>query len=124
MEWKIELNQEVEIISTVVSGILTLDGIKKIYIDVLKLAIQNNVHKLISDYRKVVLDISIFDIYHLPQTLKELGRIPRQKSALVYSVNSPDKSNYSFFDNRCYNSSHNSRVFTDFCDAYQWLVSD
>ena len=124
MEWKIELKQDVGIISTIVSGIVTLDGIKIFYIEVLKLARQHNVHKLISDYRKAILDVSTVDIYHLPQTFKELGRTHGQKSAIVYSVNSPDTSNYSFFDNRCFNSSHNSRIFTDFDDAYQWLVSD
>lgn len=124
MEWKIDFLHEAGIVSTVVSGTLTLEGIKKIYAETLKLAKQNNVTKLISDYRKVSLDLSIIDIYHLPQTLIKLGRTNDLKSAIAYSVNSPDKSNYTFFDTRCFNLSLNTKVFTDYNDAYQWLLND
>lgn len=124
MEWKIDLLHDAGVVSTVVSGILTLDGIKKIYTETLKRAKQNNVTKLINDYRNVSLDLSVIDIYHLPQTLLKLGRTNHHKSAIAYSINSPDKPNYAFFDTRCYNLALNTKVFTDYDDAYLWLVSD
>jgi hypothetical protein len=124
MGWKIEFIQDAGIISTTVSGAVTLDEIKKIAEEVFKEAKRSEVNKLISDCRKVTLDLSTVDIHDLPQTFRELGRTPSQRSAIVYSANSLNKSDYEYFDTRCFNSSYNAKVFTDYDEAYQWLIDD
>ena len=105
MRWNIEFIEATGIISTTVSGVVTLDEIKKISDEVYKEATRRDVNKLISDYRDVSLDLSTVDIHNLPQTLRELGRTSNQRSAIVYSANSLNKSDYDYFDTRCFNSS-------------------
>jgi hypothetical protein len=124
MGWKIEFIQDAGIISTTVSGVVTIDEIKKIADEVFKEAARRDVTRLISDYRNVSLNVSTADIHDLPETLKKLGRTSKIKSAIIYSVNSSNKSDYYFFDTRCFNSMLNSKIFTDYDAAYQWLMDD
>jgi hypothetical protein len=124
MGWKIEFIQDHGIVLTTVSGIVTLDDIKKISGDAYKKASGNDANKLFSDYRKASLHLSISDIMDLPHTLWNLARRSAYRSAIVYSVNSKNKPNYDFFNTRCFNSSHYAKVFTDYDEAYHWLIDD
>jgi hypothetical protein len=124
MGWEIEFIQDHGIVSTTVSGIVTLDDIKKISEDAYTEAKGNDANKLFNDYRKASLHLSISDIMDLPHTLWNLGRRSKYRSAIVYSVDSKNKPDYDFFNTRCFNSSHYAKVFTDYDEAYIWLIYD
>lgn len=124
MGWKIEFIQDHGIISTTISGIVTLVDLRKISEDAYKEAKSNDAKKLISDYRKASLHLSINDIMDLPHTLWNLARKSKFRSAIVYSVISKNEPDYDFFNTRCFNSSHYAKVFTDYDDAYLWLIYD
>ena len=124
MGWKIEVIQDHGIISTTVSGIVTLDDIRKISEDSYTEAKGNDANKLFNDYREASLHLSISDIMDLPHTLWNLGRRSNYRSAILYSVNSKNKPDYDFFNTRCFNSSHYAKVFTDYDEAYRWLIYD
>lgn len=122
MKWQIEYRQDVEIISTVVSGAVTLEGVKKVSTELLELAKQKAVSQFLTSFRDISNNISIFEIYNLPKTLRDLGINTSDKIAIVYPMNSPFKSLFSFFDTRCFNSSLNVKVFPDYEIAYNWLI--
>lgn len=124
MGWKIESMQDAGIILTTVSGVVTIDEIKKIADEVFKEAARRNITRLISDYRNASLNVSTADIHDLPETLKKLGRTSDIKSAIIYSVNSSNKSDYDFFDTRCFNSMLNAKIFADYDAAYEWLTDE
>jgi hypothetical protein len=124
MGWEIKFIQDHGVVSTTVSGIVTLVDIKKISEDAYKEAKSNDANRLFSDYRGASLHLSISDIMDLPHTLWNLGRRSNFRSAIVYSVDSKNKPDYDFFNTRCFNSSHYAKVFTDYDEAYQWLIYD
>ena len=123
MEWESKYIQEDGIVATTVHGFATLERIKNITIVLLNLAKQYNSHKFITDYRNISQCISTMEIHSLPQTLLDIGFSRSNYVALVYSADSPDASNFTFFDARCFNSSMNIRVFTDYDEAYNWLLA-
>lgn len=124
MEWLIEYRQDLGIISTIVSGTVTLDGIVLVSAKLLELAAQNGVCRYFSDYRNVSLTISVLEIHNLPQTLRSLGMSNNDKVAILYSPDSQDASNFTFFDTRCFNTRLNVKVFSDSETAYTWLLGD
>ncbi len=123
MEWESKFLQEDGIVATAVHGLVTLERIKNITIILLNLAKQYNSHKFITDYRNISQSISTMEIHNLPQTLLDLGCSRADYVALVYSADSTDASNFIFFDARCFNSSMNIRAFTDYDEAYNWLLA-
>jgi hypothetical protein len=112
------------IISTTVSGVVTIDEIKKIADEVFKEAKRRDVTKLTNDYRNASLNVSSADIHDLPKHLLNSVEPTNLKSAFVYSVNTSNKPDYDFFDTLCFNSMLIFKVFTDYDAAYQWLVDD
>lgn len=124
MEWTIEHIEQDGIIKTVVNGAVGLEDVKNISREVFSFSKQQGITRLLSDYRNASLNISVSEVYELPETFKKLGRTPEFVSAVVFSADSKDKRNYDFYDTRCFNSAVNTRVFTDYDRAYQWLASE
>lgn len=123
MEWESKYIPEDGIVASTVQGVATLESIKSITIALLDFAKQYECHKFISDYRNISQQISTMELYALPQTLLDIGFSLADKAALVYSAESVDASNFTFFDNRCYKSSMIIRAFTDYDEAYNWIVT-
>ena len=123
MKWEITYLQDAGIIYTIVSGAVTLEGIKEVSTERTGLARQKGANRFISDYRNVSKNISTLEIYNLPQTLRDNGMRAGDKIALIYSADSLDKSDFTFFGTRCYNTSlTNVKLFTDYDDAYNWIT--
>jgi hypothetical protein len=61
-------------------------------------------------------------IYNLPNIMLDLGMNISYKTAIVYPTDSPLKTLFVFFDSRCFNSSINLKVFSEFNKGYDWLL--
>lgn len=121
MEWHIEYRQDVGIISTEITGIVTLEEVKKASIEIIELSNQTDVGKFITRFYDISQEITLLEIYGLPQIMLGLGMKYSDRIAVIYPMNSPLKHLFNFFDNRCFLSSVNIKVFSDFDTGYRWL---
>ena len=122
MKWQIEYRQDVEIISTEISGTVTLEGIKKVSAELVEFAKQKVANRFITKFCDISQDISIVEIYNLPKIMRDLGIKNSDRIAIVYPTDSPLKSLFAFFDTRCFNSSLDMKVFSNFDKGYDWLL--
>jgi hypothetical protein len=104
VRWQIEYRQDVEIISTEISGSVTLEGIKKVSVELIELAKQKTANRFITKFSDISQDISLLDIYNLPNIMLDLGMNISDKIAIVYPTDSPLETLFVFFDSRCFNS--------------------
>ena len=122
MEWETRYIEEDGIIATTTHGIATLESIKMLAANLVYLGKQHGSHKFINDNRNISHRLSTIEIHNLPQTLLDIGHSRLDRVAIVYSANSAEAPNFIFFDARCHNSSMNIRAFTDYDEAYRWLL--
>lgn len=124
MEFKVDVNANDCVIVATVSGDVTASDIKSTVTELNKIVTAEGITQILCDYRKASSKMSIFDIYNLPQELLDAGASYSHTVALVYSADSVNISNISFFDTRCINSNLPVTLFTNYDEAYKWLASD
>jgi hypothetical protein len=122
MEWEIKHLQDIGIISAVVSGAMTSEGIKKHTGELLEASRKSGVNRVLCDCRTASPNITLSEIYYLPQILKDLGVSHHHKVAIVYSASPATDPYFIFLDDCCYNTGLGQRVFTDYETAYRWLL--
>ena len=121
MNWDITCFPDVGIISSVVSGRVTSEGICKLLIELLEMSKQTGAKRFICDNRGVSLDMSVHEVHQMPKTLLKLGLTNSEKVAIVYSANSSYTHYFTFFDTMCLISPLIIKTFTNYDEASRWL---
>ena len=121
MPWEIETWQNEKLIYLKASGSMSLDSIKQMCSETIAEANKQGLTKYLVDFRDMVPDIEIINIYSLPEILEELGDNRLSKTAMVFSQDSKEKEKFSFFQTVSFNRGFNVRLFTKIDEARKWL---
>jgi hypothetical protein len=124
LAWKIEYWQKEHILYAEISGPIYLDTLKRFASEIIVSLSINNVTRVLMDYRDATLEVSILDIYELPNILKKLGYSPGIQIAVVYSEASEKKESFLFYENVLRNAGFVHRVFTDLLESLAWLKNN
>jgi hypothetical protein len=123
MDWTVEYLKDDNIIRTVVTGRVTLEGINRLLVERFELSKQTGTRLFLSDYRHVSLGVSVNDVHQMPKSVYESGLVgQRDKIAVVYLENSPHNHHFTFFDTMCSLSPLNCKTFVDPDVARSWLL--
>lgn len=124
MEWDIQHLPEDNIIVVVNRGTATIEEVTRMNLELAEFSKQHTCHKHLIDFRLVRDMMTTLGIHNLPKDLIDIGYQLQTRVALIRSSDKVALSNFSFFENRCHNSSMpNIKIFTDYDDAYNWLLS-
>ncbi|MBN2019056.1 MAG: STAS/SEC14 domain-containing protein [Sedimentisphaerales bacterium] len=124
MEHSIDYLEPEGIVHAKTSAALTLDAIKQLSQEALRVGRKHGVFRFLADYRDSELDLSILEIDDLPAILKDIGIGSEDKIAVLFNPESPKKSLFLFFQNVAFLRSLQFRVFPDEDKALAWLKSD
>ncbi|UCD99695.1 MAG: hypothetical protein JSV42_02900 [Chloroflexota bacterium] len=75
----------------------------------------------LNDLRKAKLDLSLVELYLIPEMLNAVGFPQSLKRALIVSSDSPDLEDYAFFETTSVNRGHRVKIFIDQDEAMNWL---
>jgi hypothetical protein len=103
---------------------MTLGEVEEIVTKIAKIAKEKDCRLIFTDFRKVSRKLSIFQIYELPDRIKNIFdsfgiNILLYKRASVVAT---DLDDYVFHENVMVNRGHNEKVFTDIEKAKEWLI--
>jgi hypothetical protein len=112
------------IIEVKVQGDLTLQRVKEIASEIMKISKEQNCFLLLTDLREATVKLSTLEIYELPKTLSEIAAsyglgIYQFKRVFVAPKG---QDNLTFFDNVSFNSAQNAKYFFDVDEARSWLL--
>jgi hypothetical protein len=115
-----------KIIVTKITGLITIDGIKKGLEDILKLSLEHDCQLWINDFSEAVLDVPIYQILKYVESLSNLTEILGEKRFRIRRaiVKNEQSDSFLFFEDKSVNTGHNLRVFSDFQSARSWLCGE
>jgi hypothetical protein len=122
MNWTIAFDEPLEIIRATVSGKLTADGIKLLEAELIEESRRRDNYRCLCDCRGVGIDISLGEIYDLPEELRALGVMSYHMVAVLHSATPEVLPFFTFFDDRCYNVGLSQKTFSDYDLACLWLT--
>lgn len=123
MKCNIKCHTDSNYISAFISGEVSVERVKKLAIELIGISKQTNVTRFLVDYRNGSLASSVTEVHKLPETLLELGISANESFALVYQAGSPRAHLFNFFESLCVFRPLNIKVFTNYDEAYQWLIT-
>jgi hypothetical protein len=123
MAHTIVYNPDTRVIEIKFRGDITLEEVKKLYSESLRVAKQENCFLFLSDYRDASMKLSTLEIYDLPKILSSIftaAEVPAYhlRRALVVAK---DQKDYRFFETVTSNSGQTARIFQDVAEAQKWL---
>jgi hypothetical protein len=122
MNWVITYDDSIEVIRAVISGGLSVAGIKTMMIELLEESRNRDLYRLLCDCRDVTTGISLADAYTLPAELRTLGVRSYHMFAFVYSAGPVMTPLFTFLDDRAHNVGLSHKTFTDYDLACLWLT--
>jgi hypothetical protein len=121
MKWKIEYLEKEGIVFAQASGPTTVEEHSKFTTEAIDCAREHNTRKIFIDLMKMAPDLTVLQIDHLPDALKQAGVTPEYKMAVLFDFSSPLKNNFVFFGNVALIKSLKIRPFADKKSALEWL---
>lgn len=126
MSFCIGYDAEHNIIEGVFTGLVNSNILKQYSIDCEKIYKENRCNLSLSDYRDATFEISVVDIYRLPQKhndlLNSVGlNIHILKRAAVFSKEAFNLAQ--FFEDVAVNRGQKFKGFTDKVEALEWLLT-
>jgi hypothetical protein len=117
MKFKVYFDQAYDCIRIEIHGEFSSSNLPSITAEVTKLYEKHGTKSIINDMRDVVLTEGSFDIYKMPEKIRNSGIVSGIKRALVVpEVNEQ----FQFFENVFVNQGHRVKIFTDISAAEQW----
>ena len=125
MDWKINYLEEDDIVLIkILNPINTLGKMQQNAVEAASLANYNQSQKYLIDQRGVNFELSLMEVEHLPDILKEAGINPQSKIALLMDPDSPNKHLFEFTKNILSLASIKFKLFTDEDEAVTWLKAE
>ena len=125
MTYSVTFNEEAGFIHAVYEGDLDMTGITGMMREVGITIRDHDCYRVLSDYSKARMTISIADLYEMPKLIlkrsKEIGvSAYKIKRALIIPIAAYE--NFRFFENVSLNNSQTVKIFTDVDQAKEWLL--
>ena len=108
-----------------IQGSLTLNAVRDITLEVMRLAKEQDCFLVLGDYREMtVANLSTVDIYDVPKIITDVATasglpVHKFKRALVVAQ---DLDDFSFFETVTLNRGQNVKIFQDMAEARKWLT--
>ena len=122
MPWQVDRNEELDLIESVYTGPFTMKDVRDATAKALSLAIGNGPHLFLSDISGAHSELSVMDIYALPDQWEAAQSNRSNKLAVVVSGESLNPGDLQFYENVCKNRGWNVRVFEVRQAAVEWLI--
>jgi hypothetical protein len=119
-------NSELHIVESKLQGDMTLGEVEEIVTKIAKIAKEKDCRLIFTDFREVSRKLPMWQIYELPDRLKNIFAA-FDINVLVYkraNVAAKDLDDYVFHENVMVNRGQNEKVFTDIDKAKKWLVGN
>jgi hypothetical protein len=126
MPYIVQYNAQNHILEGVFTGVVNRELLKQYSIDSKKVYLEHHCKLSLSDYRKAIFDLSIIDLYRLPQKHNDLlnsfgMNIFKLKRAAVFNQEGAEMAK--FFEDVAVNRGQQFKAFTDKDAAMEWLLS-
>ena len=122
-------NSTTGFVEATVEGVINFDEVKEIFSKGVQTLVAHESFLYLADYREAVLDLSIAELYELPQLLSvmvaPLGiNVRRFKRAVVIAKDLQETrlDDYRFYETVTVNRGQNSKLFEDIDQARHWLT--
>jgi hypothetical protein len=114
---------ETHSVETKIRGYVSLDEMKGIFSDAMKIALEKDVVLFLSDFRQATINLSTLDIYELPRILSEMA-VSLGLTAIKFKraiVIAEDFTDFQFSENVTSNQGQTVKFFYDIEEAKKWL---
>ena len=119
-------NSELHIVESKLQGDMTVGEAEEIVAKIAKLAKEKDCRLIFTDFREVSRKLPMWQIYELPNRLKNIFAA-FDINVLLYkraNVVAKDLDDYVFHENVMVNRGQNEKVFTDIDQAKEWLMEN
>lgn len=117
-------NSELHLVESKLQGDMTLGEVEEIVTKIAKIAKEKDCCFIFTDFREVSRKLPMWQIYELPNRLKNIFAA-FDINILLYkraNVVAKDLDDYVFHENVMVNRGQNEKVFTDIDQAKEWLM--
>ena len=119
-------NSELHIVESKLQGDMTVGEVEEIVTKIAKIAKEKDCRLIFTDFREVSRKLPMWQIYELPNRLKNIFAA-FDINVLVYkraNIVAKDLDDYIFHENIMVNRGQNEKVFTDIDQAKKWLIGN
>ncbi len=119
-------NSELHIVESKLHGDMTLGEVEVIITQIAKTAKENGCRLIFTDFREVSRKLLIYQIYELPDRIRNIFTSFGIHVSLYKRANvvAKDWDDYIFHENVMVNRGQNEKVFTDIDKAKKWLIGN
>ena len=119
-------NSELHIVESILQGDMTLGEVEEIVTKIAKIAKEKGCRLIFTDFREVSRKLPMWQIYELPNRLKNIFAAFDINVSLYKRANvvATDLDDYIFHENVMVNRGQNEKVFTDIGTAKKWLIGN
>ena len=119
-------NSELHIVESKLHGDMTVGEVEEIVTKIAKLAKENDCRLIFTDFREVSRKLAMFQIYELPDRIRNIFTSFGIHVSLYKRANvvAKDWDDYIFHENVMVNRGQNEKAFTDIDTAKKWLVGN
>lgn len=117
-------NSEFNIVESKLQGDMTLGEVEEIVTKIAKIAKEKDCRLFFTDFREVSRKLPMWQIYELPNRLKNIFAAFDINVSLYKRANvvATDLDDYIFHENVMVNRGQNEKAFTDIDEAQKWLI--
>ena len=120
MPYQITYDPKIDCVVTTISGDLDKNLVANFFMEVGKVAAENNCRRILSDLRTAKIVAPPTDIYDMASSLEKLQIQRTFRRAIVISQ---DHKDYAFWENVCYNQGHQIvKIFHNYEKAKDWVL--
>ncbi len=121
MPWTVEFVPETEILHIVALGKIYNHDARAQAIEGVALVKKHDADLILADYSEVTLEVSLANLYWLPEYYNELGAPQHVRVALILPSSGFQFDSYKFFQTACKNAGYNVKLFDSKEAGEAWL---
>ncbi|MBI5965914.1 MAG: hypothetical protein HY863_20745 [Chloroflexi bacterium] len=124
MSHTIFYNPELHIVESKLQGDMTIGEVDEFVTKIAQITKEKDCRLIFTDFREVLRKLPMWQIYELPNRLKNIFAAFDINVSLYKRANvvAKDLDDYIFHENVMVNRGHNEKVFTDIDKAMGWLI--
>ncbi len=123
MHYSVKHNVEENMIIAEVKGEVGFSALQELGAEIMRVAKQENCQYILTDLREAYLEVTVSEIYFLPQNLAKIARMQEVKLFDVKRafVAAKDQEILRFYEIVSHNQGQGTRLFYDIEEAKNWL---
>jgi hypothetical protein len=123
MKWKIDCDEDRQIIVAKTSGLMSWDDMKKLCEETLAAGRKNNIGAFLVDQKETSLGLSVLEVDRLPDLFRKTGFDLKDRMALLVNSDASNKPLFTFLQDVFTLGLLQVKVFTDPQKAADWLMA-